>query len=356
MTKHSKPYSPCQEVFPSAAQISAHYGGYRTAKGYMIRCPAHADKRQSCSVTDGRIVRPVFYCFTGCTQDQIKDALRADGIWPEFRPGQDKAPVLDRKRSKEACNKERQQAAKLEQDRARARQIYDHAFPCLCSTPAMAYLHNRGIWEPAQSTPLRYTRLPHPQTHEVNVPCIIVPRHNTATGELVGIQRLFITEDGHKYIKEFTDSHGVSRVADHKMILGSAPDSWCMLRNQTQTWYEDIPFDADEPVYSETTDTLILAEGMENALSATVLFGGHPSWCKAGGFPKTIELPDTVKHVLICADNDPRIKGGRECITSRDRAETLREFITGTGRYCFIWEPGMEKMDANDVLLEKINA
>lgn len=352
MTKHSKADVGCQQVFPSAAEISSRYGGFRTAKGYMMRCPAHADKKQSCSVTDGRVGRPVFYCFTGCTQDQIKDALRADGIWPGFVPGQRSEDCRKGKIDRQqAAAFKRELTAREKEDADRARMIFDRAFPCLDSSPAMAYLMRRGIWEPAQKSSLRYTRLPHPQTHEINVPCIIVPRHNTATGELVGIQRLFITEDGYKYTKEFTDYHGVSRAADHKMILGSAPDSWCMLRNQTETWYDEIPLDMSEPAYSETTDTLILAEGMENALSATVLFGGHPSWCKAGGFPKTIELPDTVKYVLICADNDPRIKGGREHRTSRDRAEELREFITGTGRYCFIWEPGMEKQDANDVLL-----
>jgi DNA primase len=41
----------------------------------MALCPAHNDKNPSLSVGRGREGNAVFYCFAGCTFDEIKEAI-----------------------------------------------------------------------------------------------------------------------------------------------------------------------------------------------------------------------------------------------------------------------------------------
>ena len=50
------------------------------ANKYRACCPAHDDKSPSLSLTDvGDKV--LFHCFAGCSQTEVIDALRAQGIW-----------------------------------------------------------------------------------------------------------------------------------------------------------------------------------------------------------------------------------------------------------------------------------
>ena len=50
-------------------------------KGSMCRCPAHDDRNPSLSVTerDGTIL---VYCFAGCSQTEVIQALKDRGLWP----------------------------------------------------------------------------------------------------------------------------------------------------------------------------------------------------------------------------------------------------------------------------------
>ncbi len=49
---------------------------------YTACCPAHDDKSPSLSITeaDDKIL---VHCFSGCTQDEVLDALRSQGMWSE---------------------------------------------------------------------------------------------------------------------------------------------------------------------------------------------------------------------------------------------------------------------------------
>ena len=62
----------------TAAQIVEHYGG-RAGK---CRCPAHDDRDPSLGVVerDGRVL---VRCYSGCSQEDVIGALRADGVWPD---------------------------------------------------------------------------------------------------------------------------------------------------------------------------------------------------------------------------------------------------------------------------------
>jgi putative DNA primase/helicase len=268
----------------------------------MARCPAHDDRNPSLSIAQGA-TRPLLKCHAGCTFQEIRDALRSRGIWPmgkgtapQQAPTRRAAPPPD---------------ADAIRRTASAKRAWDLAFPCLKSTPAEAYLRHRGIWEPAERANLRYDRLVHPETKERNVPALIVPRTDPATGEVAGVQRIFLTEDGRKY------DRGTA-----KMSLGSVPGGRAEL-------FKPGP-------------ELVLAEGVETALSAALLLG-LCCWAFCGGFPPTMQFPAVVKVVAIVADHD------RHGVSER-KARALALALMREGIKARVLLAANEGDDANDVL------
>jgi len=53
----------------------AHNGVRRTQGGWEAHCPAHEDRRESLSVSEGTDGRVLLHCHAGCTVDQIVAAL-----------------------------------------------------------------------------------------------------------------------------------------------------------------------------------------------------------------------------------------------------------------------------------------
>ena len=47
---------------------------------YVACCPAHDDKHPSLSITDAKD-KVLVHCFSGCTQTDVIDALRSQGLW-----------------------------------------------------------------------------------------------------------------------------------------------------------------------------------------------------------------------------------------------------------------------------------
>lgn len=65
----------------TAEAIATALGGKRSGIGWSCCCPAHEDSSPSLSISEGRDGRPLFKCHTGCTQDQVIEALKAKGLW-----------------------------------------------------------------------------------------------------------------------------------------------------------------------------------------------------------------------------------------------------------------------------------
>jgi hypothetical protein len=63
----------------TASEFAALLGAKQIRRGHWLsRCPAHADKRPSLSIAEGRKHPVVFKCMSaGCTQDEV---LRAMGL------------------------------------------------------------------------------------------------------------------------------------------------------------------------------------------------------------------------------------------------------------------------------------
>lgn len=68
----------------TAEQIARALGGRRSGDGWVARCPVHADRNPSLSVTerDGKLL---VHCHAGCPQRDVIEALKARKLWPERR-------------------------------------------------------------------------------------------------------------------------------------------------------------------------------------------------------------------------------------------------------------------------------
>jgi hypothetical protein len=88
---------------------------------------------------------------------------------------------------------------------------------------------------------------------------------------------------------------------------------------------------------------LVIAEGIETALSATVIFN-MPAWSAvfAGGL-KTVELPPAIRRVVVAADHDINGTGQRNAVAAHDR-------WTAEGRTVRIVTPPNAGDDFNEVL------
>ena len=60
----------------------------RNGRGWVACCPAHADKNPSLSIDESRDGKVLLHCHAGCEQEDVIDALRTRGLWPEHRPGE----------------------------------------------------------------------------------------------------------------------------------------------------------------------------------------------------------------------------------------------------------------------------
>jgi hypothetical protein len=65
----------------TAREIADALGAKRTGKNrWRTHCPAHADKNPSFDIAD-KDGKPLFKCWSGCTQDDVLAALVERGLW-----------------------------------------------------------------------------------------------------------------------------------------------------------------------------------------------------------------------------------------------------------------------------------
>jgi hypothetical protein len=278
------------------------YSSYGTA-----RCPAHDDRNPSLTIRDGADA-VLLSCKAGCPREAVIAALKAQWLWGsrehvDVVPWQPPAAKLKPSaywRTKDAP-RETQRACDLWREACGFFRT---------ETPAGRYLIGRGI-PPPWPEMLAFGRLDHPETHERNVPALIVARHCPVVHLVRGIQRIFLTEDGHKYQR-----------GTCKMSLGSIAGGRAEL----------VSPDAE----------LVLCEGVESALSACRLLK-TPAWAMCGGFPSELPLPARIREITLIADND--LAG-----TSERLAKVLAKSIRADGRICTVIMPVQAGADANDVL------
>ncbi len=75
----------CTANSTTAATIAHALDAKQTGSGkWRAKCPAHDDHDPSFAISEGER-GPLFYCFSGCTQDEVISALRSRGLWQQSK-------------------------------------------------------------------------------------------------------------------------------------------------------------------------------------------------------------------------------------------------------------------------------
>jgi putative DNA primase/helicase len=251
--------------------------------------------------------RPVWWC--ACCRDQagvtaaVKRAL--DGALPPAAPSPRREPP----------------ALPAAEKSARAHVLWDAARP-IQDTPAERYLRRRGAWDALHAfavhpsgAALRF--LPRCRNTEADrdLPAMLAAVRDPSTGALRAVHRTWITPDGRK-----------AGLVAPKKSLGPIGGAAILLH-------------APRPGLP-----LVVAEGVETALSAAALLGA-PGWCAiAAGNMAALRLPDDVRDLILAADPGEAGEGAARQAARRWRAE---------GRRVRIALPNDPGADFNDLLMRR---
>lgn len=261
----------------------------RVGREWKACCPFHADRSPSFTVFDeGRR----FQCFgCGAAGDVLDYVQRAHGLG--FREAVamlegDNAPAMPATPPRAAPERaERTDEAIALWRAAKAPQ----------GTLAQSYLASRGVVCRLPDT-LRFARLP----YGVRGPChpVLLALVTDARDRPIGIQRTYLNAAG----------TGKAAVPKPKLSLGRIAGGATRL--------------------APPSATLVIAEGLEDALSVQQSLG-MATWATAGtGGMIALQLPPGVRSVIIAADNDEA--GERAARVAADR-------FTSEGRKCRVIRP-----------------
>lgn len=203
--------------------------------------------------------------------------------------------------------------AKVTADIKRAKSLWADGREITPGTPAALYLKSRGILPPYRADLRWHPAVPFGNaTHIALIACV---RH-AYYGQQTGLHATFLTSEGQK-----RHVHGISRKFDGK-IAGSGV--WPELHD----------------------DILIIAEGIETALSAEAQFGIPAVAALSRAGIMALYLPSSIKRVYIVADNDTDANGRDAGIEQiRRRADELAERRIDVR----VFYPRTAKWDANSI-------
>jgi hypothetical protein len=266
-------------------QVLSRLEGVHRCGGYFVgRCPAHDDRNASLSIRETGSGKVLINCFAGCEYRAIIDALDRRPWRQGFDlPGGSPTPPP-------ADNAKRVEIA---------RRIWQDAKPA-GGTTAERYLRLRGIsLAPPPSIRFMIGRHAPSQTGPW---AIMVAAVQNLAGEIAAIHRTFLTGDGRK-----------APVEPVKMALG--PIRGCAVR------------------FAKAGERLALAEGIETALAVAQACPDLAVWCalSASNLP-LIELPATVREVIIAADGDEAGQQAAQVAALRFTGDGRKALITRTAR------------------------
>jgi DNA primase len=293
--------SSIRDRFPISG-VAAKAGVKLQRSGRELKgcCPFHPDKSPSFTIyADDRR----FQCFgCGAEGDVLDFVQRAYGV--KLLPAID---MLDGGALR-ALEQQRVVATPKADWSKAALAIWGGAI-AIQGTPAEAYLRSRGIIMELPHT-LRFARLRYPQ--ERNQRPALVAAVCTPDGELTGIQRTFLTEEGRK-----------ADVAEVKLSLGRVAGGAIQLGG---------------PVAS-----LVVTEGLEDGLTLAQALG-RSVWVSAGtSMLPRMELADVTRAVVIGADGDA---------PGEAAANKAAHSFAAAGRRVRIMRPAVGFKDFNSELME----
>jgi putative DNA primase/helicase len=275
-------------------------GGRKTGNGWMARCPAHDDREPSLSIRDAGDGRVLFRCHAGCDQGRVISALRSRGLW-EDRGNRHMGPAPRRDERPDSNDTKRTEAALV---------LWQAAKPA-SGTLLETYLTSRGLCLPPPPTLRFHAGLKHPSGGIWPAMVALVTRGFDDTP--LAIHRTFLARDG----------AGKATVNPQKMMLGPCRGGAVKL--------------------CPIAHRLLIAEGIETALSA-MRATGQGAWAalSTSGL-RALELPMEVREVVLLADGDDPGEAAARDAALRWKCE---------GRLVRIARPP-RGFDFNDVLLDR---
>lgn len=268
----------------TAATIARGLGARWNGRNAMCRCPAHKDGTPSLSLSQTRDGRPLVHCFAGCDQISVIDALMRADLWPRGELERDPAaPHRITTKPDGLDGEERRQRAKAQAIWKQHRKI--------TGTLAEAYLRSRAItgalpdclgFIPEQ--PFWYVPEATPENEDPRPICLgrwpaLVAALAVDT-EVLAVQITYLDPS-------------TARKAE---IV--APDTGELLKIKKVRG----PMEASAVRLRAPHDTLGLAEGVETALSAHLMYR-IPTWAVTGVRRlKLVAIPESVETVVIFRD------------------------------------------------------
>jgi putative DNA primase/helicase len=275
----------------TAAEVAARLAGRREGRGWRCRCPLHGG--HSLIVSDG-CTGLLVTCWAGCDRLDVLTELRHLGV---DGASSSALAVADDRHERRIIG---------------AQRLWDAARDARRS-PVVIYLRSRGITIPPPATLRWLPTCPHP--NGVRLPAMVA-RVENVDRELIGIHRTFLRPDG----------TGKATLEPVKASLGPIAGGCVRLAPVSPGGW------------------LVIAEGLETALSVEQ-GTGLPAWSalSAGGLERLI-LPSGARRVVIAADHDQSGVGERAARNAGQR--WLSE-----GREVRLTLPDKPGADFNDLLL-----
>ena len=253
----------------NAQEITKALGGRWHGASGEARCPAHEDKTPSLSLRDGNDGTLLTHCHARCSPQAVWAALQDRGLVERAKEGPRE------RRHRRSPQRPAKPIPEPPPNQDYALEIWRAARPAT-GTPAEDYLRGRGITIPVPPSIRYHPAVKHTDTG-LHLPCFIAAACNIER-QVTGIQRIYLTHDGRR-----------APLRRDKMALGLLRGSAVRL--------------------GPATDRVWLTEGVEDALALMQMMG-EPAWAVLGtsGY-KTVEIPKSIKQVILAPDGDDAGQG-----------------------------------------------
>lgn len=282
------------------AALAKRAGGDFNGHDAIIPGPGHSKKDRSLSVSVGDNGNLIWFSFAGDSDAAVRAYLKGLGVAGEGAAARG-TPLAAAKRAQRTDTGAHWAAALWRQSVA------------IDGTLGARYLESRAIRGPFPPS-LRF----HPECRDgpFRRLALIAARTMLATpGEVASVQRTFLARDG-------SGKAG----GDAKKTLGGCRGGGVVL--------------------GEIGAVLLIAEGIETALSAAAIFGLPAVATLGTAHTRALLLPECVQNVVIAADNDERGQG-------LDAANALAARLRKEGRFVRVESPPDAFKDFNDLATGK---
>ena len=289
----------------TARDLADALEGRREGHEWRCRCPVHWGRSLSVTERDGRLL---LTCRAGCPQGEVIKTLKQMGLWGSNTSYEAQPPAPE-------------PSNHTERKADRASDLWNQAHPIKPGDPVHKYLTGRGIVLDAWPDDLRsHPTLPY-WTQDDNWKPVLLGKWpamlavvRNPKGRPVALHRTYVTGDGHK-----------APVQSPKKILKVFDLAGSSVR-----------------LFPPRDGLLAVCEGIEDALSAWLLWQ-IPTCATIGTSGlKGFVPPEDVKEILVLADNDE---------PGKKAALELAQRLEEKGKAARILVPSGPAKDVNQLLV-----